>query len=68
MFFQIDSDTQIAKGIGKILMDTFNELTVQEINSFRFSDFADISKALPHERQKGMQIMINQIKLLANNT
>jgi sulfur transfer protein SufE len=68
LYFSFDSDSNIAKGIIRILLDVINGLTPNEIKQFSFYDFRKISSCLPTERQRTLQIILNKAHELANTT
>lgn len=68
IFFSFDSDSQVTKGVIKILLDVINGKTVDEIKSLSFYDFRKIALRLPTERQRTLQIILNKAHELANTT
>lgn len=66
--FSFDSNAQMVKGIGKIVLDCFNNLTADEIRSINFIRFRNIAALLPHERQRGLQFIINRIHNISGDT
>jgi sulfur transfer protein SufE len=66
--FSFDSNSLMVKGIGKIVLDCFNDLTADEIRSINFFAFKKIAARLPHERQRGLQIIINRIHIIVGDT
>lgn len=59
--FTLDSDAIMVKGIGKIVLDTFNDLTTEEILSISFQQFKSLAVTLSTQRQRGLQAIINKI-------
>jgi sulfur transfer protein SufE len=51
----------MVKGIGKIVMDTFNDLTTDEILLISFYQFKPLAVTLSTQRQRGLQAIINKI-------
>lgn len=68
IFFSFDSDSNVAKGVVKILLDVINGMSVDEIKKITFYDFRKITVRLPTERQKTLQIILNKAHQLANTT
>jgi sulfur transfer protein SufE len=68
LFFSFDSDSNVAKGVVKILLDVIDGLTVEEIRKISFYDFRKITCFLPTERQRTLQIILNKAHELANTT
>jgi len=68
LFFSFDSDSNVAKGVVKILIDVIDGLTVEEIKKISFYDFRKIACFLPTERQRTLQIILNKAHELANST
>jgi sulfur transfer protein SufE len=68
LFFSFDSDSNFAKGVVKILLDIINGSTAEEIKKLSFYDFRQISRYLPTERQRTLQIILNKAHELANTT
>jgi sulfur transfer protein SufE len=68
LFFSFDSDSNVAKGVVKILLDVIDGLTVEEIKKISFYDFRKITCLLPTERQRTLQIILNKAHELANTT
>jgi len=66
--FRLDSDSLIAKGICKILMDCFNELSTQQVLAINFQQFSTVAKTLSVQRQRGLQALINKIHNIAKNS
>jgi cysteine desulfuration protein SufE len=66
--FSFDSNSLMVKGIGKIVLDCFNDLTADEIRSINFFSFKNIASRLPHERQRGLQFIINRIHTIVGDT
>lgn len=66
--FQFDSDSQMVKGIGKIITDCFNGLDTEKILSINFFAFRQIAATLPGERQRGFQFIINRIHTIVGDT
>jgi cysteine desulfuration protein SufE len=59
--FKFDSDALIVKGVGQIVLDTFNNLNTNEIQSITFHQFKPIAVTLSTQRQRGLQAIINKI-------
>lgn len=59
--FKFDSDALMVKGIGKIILDTFNGLASSEIQNITFHNFKPLAATLSTQRQRGMQAIINKI-------
>ena len=68
VFFSFDSDSNIAKGVVKILLDVINDLTVEEIKKISFYDFRRLTRLLPTERQRTLQIILNKAHELTTTT
>lgn len=68
LYFSFDSDSNVAKGVIKILLDVIDGLSVEEIKKISFYDFRQISRRLPTERQRTLQIILNKAHELANST
>lgn len=68
LYFSFDSDSNVAKGVVRILLDVINGSTLNEIKQFSFYDFRKISSRLPTERQRTLQIILNKAHELANTT
>jgi sulfur transfer protein SufE len=68
VFFSFDSDSSITKGVVKILLDVINGLTVEELNNISFYDFRRLSRLLPTERQRTLQIILNKAHELTTTT
>ena len=68
LYFSFDSDSNVAKGVVRILLDVINGSTLSEIKQFSFYDFRKISSRLPTERQRTLQIILNKAHELANTT
>jgi cysteine desulfuration protein SufE len=66
--FRLDSDSRIAKGICKILMDCFNGLNPQQVLAINFQQFSNVAKTLSVQRQRGLQALINKIHNIAKNS
>ena len=66
--FSFDSDSNVTKGVVKILLDVINDMTAEEIKKINFYDFRQIAARLPTERQKTLQIILNKAHELAHNT
>ncbi len=64
--FSFDSESALIKGVGKIVMDTFNGLSADDILKIKFHSFKGLAAKLNFERQKSLQILINQIHTLVN--
>jgi cysteine desulfuration protein SufE len=59
--FLFETDTYMIYGIGKILLDTFNNLPAEEIKKITYHDFKPIAAVLSSQRQRGLQSIINKI-------
>ena len=57
---QTDSDAFMVKGIAKLVA----EVATPDPSAIRFGDFHSITKNLTVQRQKGMQAIINRIRVL----
>ena len=68
VFFSFDSDSSIAKGVVKILIDVITGLTVEELNNISFYDFRQLTRLLPTERQRTLQIILNKAHELTKTT
>lgn len=68
VFFSFDSDSNVTKGVVKILLDIINGRSVEDIKQVTFYDFRKITARLPTERQKTLQIILNKAHQLANTT
>lgn len=68
LFFSFDSDSNVAKGVVKILLDVIEGTTAEEIKKITFYDFRKITCFLPTERQRTLQIILNKAHELANTT
>lgn len=68
VFFSFDSDSSITKGVVKILLDVINGLTVKELNNISFYDFRRLTRLLPTERQRTLQIILNKAHELTTTT
>ena len=55
-----DSDAFMVKGIAKLVA----EVAIPDPSAIRFGDFHSVTKNLTVQRQKGMQAIINRIRLL----
>lgn len=64
-YFRLDSDNDIIKGLCKILMDTYNGLSKEQILETRYKDFYFLSRTLKADKQKSLQYLINRIHKLA---
>lgn len=68
VYFSFDSDSNITKGVVKILLDVINGLTVEELNNISFYDFRRLTRLLPTERQRTLQIILNKAHELTTTT
>lgn len=68
IFFSFDSDSNVTKGVVKILLDIINGSTVHEIKKLSFYDLRKITERLPTEKQRTLQIILNKAHQLANTT
>ena len=68
IFFSFDSDSNVAKGVVKILLDILNGKSLEEIKQIKFYDLREITARLPTERQKTLQIILNKAHELAHRT
>jgi sulfur transfer protein SufE len=66
--FEFDSNSQLVKGIGKVVVDCFNNCDSSEILNMNFFAFKQIAALLPHERQRGLQFIINRIHTIVGDT
>ena len=55
-----DSDAFMVKGIAKLVA----EVAIPDPSAIRFGDFHSVTKNLTVQRQKGMQAIINRIRLI----
>lgn len=62
--FLFETDGFLVYGIGKIVLDTFNDLTAAEIKNITYHDFKPIAAVLSSQRQRGLQAIINKIHTL----
>lgn len=68
LYFSFDSDSNLTKGVVKILLDVVNGSTSKEIKDLTFYDFKEITARMPIERQRTLQIILNKAYELANTT
>jgi cysteine desulfuration protein SufE len=68
IFFSFDSDSNVTKGVVKILLDIINGKSLSEIKQINFYDLRQITARLPTERQKTLQIILNKAHELALKT
>ena len=68
IIFSFDSDSNVTKGVVKILLDIVNGRSVHEIKKITFYDFRQIVAKLPTERQKTLQIILNKAHELIKQT
>lgn len=66
-YYSFHSDSKIVRGVCKILLDVYNSKTATEVTSISYYDFRSIASLLTHERQRGMQAIINRIHRLAKS-
>lgn len=66
--FKFDSDALMVKGIGKIVTDTFNQLSTNEVRSITFHNFKPLAATLSTQRQRGLQAIINKIHQITHTT
>ena len=59
--FTFDSDAIMVKGIGKIVLETFDNMSTEEIRSVTFHNFKPLAAVLSTQRQRGLQAIINKI-------
>lgn len=59
--FLFETDTYMVYGIGKIILDTFNNLSSAEIKQITYHDFKPVASVLSSQRQRGLQAIINKI-------
>lgn len=59
--FLFETDTYMIYGIGKIVLDTFNNLSAEEIKNITFHNFKPVAAVLSSQRQRGLQAIINKI-------
>ncbi len=67
-FFSFDSDSNVTKGVVKILLDIINGKSLSEIKQIKFYDLREITSRLPTERQKTLQIILNKAHELTHKT
>jgi sulfur transfer protein SufE len=65
-YFKFDSDAIMVKGLGKIVLDTFNGLTKEQIASITFHQFKPLAATLSTQRQRGLQAIINKIHKISH--
>ena len=68
IIFSFDSDSNVTKGVVKILLDVINGASIHEIKKLTFYDFRQIVAKLPTERQKTLQIILNKAHELIKQT
>lgn len=59
--FKFDSDAIMVKGLGRIVLETFNGLTAEQIQAITFHQFKPLAVTLSTQRQRGLQAIINKI-------
>lgn len=59
--FKFDSDAIMVKGLGKIVLDTYNGLNKNQIAEITFHQFKPLASTLSTQRQRGLQAIINKI-------
>ncbi len=64
--FSFDSESALIRGLGKIVVDTFNNLSTYDILKIKFHNFKILASKLNIEQQKSLQILINRIHTLVN--
>lgn len=57
-----DSNSNIHKGMGYILVDICNNLTEEQIDNLQLADFKEIILPLPAANKKSFQLMLNHTK------
>jgi len=65
-YFKFDSDAIMVKGLGKIVLDTFNGLTKEQIATITFHQFKPLAATLSTQRQRGLQAIINKIHKISH--
>jgi sulfur transfer protein SufE len=68
LIFSFDSDSNIAKGIVKILLDVINNRPPEEIKKLTLYDFRKIISKFPVERQRTFQYILNSAHKLTGET
>ncbi len=68
LHFSFDSDSVIAKGVVKILLDIINDKPASEIKKLSLYDFRKIISRFPTERQKTFQYILNRAHQLTGET
>jgi sulfur transfer protein SufE len=66
--FSFDSDSNLAKGIVKILLDVINNRPADEIKKITLYDFRKIISKFPAERQRTFQYILNSAHKLTGET
>jgi cysteine desulfuration protein SufE len=64
--FKFDSDAIMVKGLGKIILDTYNGLTKDQISAITFHQFKPLAATLSTQRQRGLQAIINKIHRISH--
>lgn len=59
--FHYDSDSMINRSLAEIVVSVCNGCTSERIKDIKFTDFTGITTYLPHNRKKGIQLMLNRI-------
>jgi len=66
--FKFNSDALMVKGLGKIILDTYNDLSSEEIQTITFHNFKPLAATLSTQRQRGLQAIINKIHQITHTT
>jgi cysteine desulfuration protein SufE len=64
--FKFDSDAIMVKGLGKIILDTYNGLNKDQISAITFHQFKPLAATLSTQRQRGLQAIINKIHRISH--
>lgn len=59
--FEYDSDSKITRALAEMVVSVCNGKSNDEIRNLKFSDFVGITTYLPHNRKKGVQLLLNRI-------
>jgi cysteine desulfuration protein SufE len=65
-YFKFDSDAIMVKGLGKIILDTYNGLNKEQIAAITFHQFKPLASTLSTQRQRGLQAIINKIHKISH--
>lgn len=64
-YYSFHSDSKVVRGICKVFQDVYTGKSAEQITDINYYDFKDIAANMTHERQRGMQAIINRIHKLA---